>query len=636
MRALASVQGFVIDSIQTALRLFPWPTKTGLRSIGDPDSSSPVLLTCNYDLTVRRLVRRLRGHNVWLLVAPSGGINVWCAAAGGHLTTHQVVTVLKTSGIAEKVSHRRVVLPQLAATGVLALDVFRRSRWKVHFGPVSMDDLPEYLAKNEKTDRMRRVRFPLRDRLEMAAMWAAPTIAILGGLALWLEPGWSLPLSLLAASMSIAVFTTYDRFGAASRWILWGGFTLLSIALTAAMGGTAIAMTAAVVAPAFLTALLTFDYTGSTPLEGGSHFEERKWNIALDEQRCKGVFRCWEVCPEACFEKLEDQRKVVLGHDERCIRCGACVVQCPKDALFFEDAEGERIEPAVIRKFKLNLLGKRINTSMIALVMWLPLACNWGYGPKVESPTFGSAALHEDGARCVFALHDKVYRHAEGIRAFPDGGIPQYDIDRHKVGIVDVHTGKVNILIDRANRDWLDGHGSFHISEVKGRFALVGQGGQRSDYQHDHLWWQLDLVSEELVALKIDAEFVKVGRDIAFVTIADADFTLIAVTEEVNGTKEVWSRTAAGTLRKLAATNHYYGSAQGEIWWYDVDARAGSRTNYLTGSTVRERRADFAIPRTDPTGSCRPTSGGKELLYQQSNGGVWRDTPLAVRATELR
>ena len=52
-----------------------------------------------------------------------------------------------------------------------------------------------------------------------------------------------------------------------------------------------------------------------------------------------------------------------LAHDERCIRCGACVVPCvvqrPKDALFFEDAEGERIEPEVIRKFELNLLGER-------------------------------------------------------------------------------------------------------------------------------------------------------------------------------------------------------------------------------------------------------------------------------------
>jgi ferredoxin len=66
------------------------------------------------------------------------------------------------------------------------------------------------------------------------------------------------------------------------------------------------------------------------------------------------------VCPEACFEKREEERKVVFAHDDRCIRCGACVVQCPTDALAFEDAAGVRIEPDLVRRFKLNLLGRRV------------------------------------------------------------------------------------------------------------------------------------------------------------------------------------------------------------------------------------------------------------------------------------
>jgi hypothetical protein len=35
-------------------------------------------------------------------------------------------------------------------------------------------------------------------------------------------------------------------------------------------------------------------------------------------------------------------------------------VQCPLDALAFEDAAGGRIEPDTIRRFKLNLLGRRV------------------------------------------------------------------------------------------------------------------------------------------------------------------------------------------------------------------------------------------------------------------------------------
>jgi NAD-dependent dihydropyrimidine dehydrogenase PreA subunit len=367
MKLLSRLGSWMIEALQTAFRLFPWPTEPGLRQVGRPDASSPVVLTGNYDLTVRRLVRALEGCDAWLLVAPSGGINVWCAAAGGHLTTHQVVTALKTSGVAEKVSHRRVILPQLAATGVLALDVFRRSRWTVRFGPVHMNDLPDYFelalapapAKDEKTDSMRRVQFPLRDRLEMAVMWGAPASIATGGLCLWLEPAWALPLSLLIVSMSIAVFTLYDRLGKARRWILLAGSVLLSVGVTAVAGAGLPAILASFASPVLLTAILTYDYAGSTPLEGGSHFEERKWQITLDEDRCEGVFRCWEVCPEACFEKLVEKRKVSLAHDDRCIRCGACVVQCPKDALFFEDASGARIDPSVIRKFKLNLLGTR-------------------------------------------------------------------------------------------------------------------------------------------------------------------------------------------------------------------------------------------------------------------------------------
>ncbi|MCP5039522.1 MAG: copper oxidase [bacterium] len=301
-------KNFFLEFMQTALRLFPWPTQPGLRTIGRPDASSPVLLTGNFDLTVRRLVHALEGVDAWLLVAPSGGINVWCASSGGHLTTHQVVTALKTTGIADKVDHRQVILPQLAATGVLALDVFRRSRWKVRFGPVDMHDIPAYLEKREKTDSMRRVTFPLSDRLQMALMWGAPTTVLISGLALWLAPKWAAALALLIAAMSVGVFTLYDRLGEQRRWILLGVSAVISFAATWLAGGGAAALTASLIVPAFVTTLLTFDYTGSTPLEGGSHFEERTWHIAFDETLCDGIYRCWEVCPQACFEKDEANR----------------------------------------------------------------------------------------------------------------------------------------------------------------------------------------------------------------------------------------------------------------------------------------------------------------------------------------
>jgi NAD-dependent dihydropyrimidine dehydrogenase PreA subunit len=146
--------------------------------------------------------------------------------------------------------------------------------------------------------------------------------------------------------------------------VLGGGALVVSLICVALAGGGAAALSAAAIASALLTAILTYDYSGSTPIEGGSHFEERNWTLALDRERCEGIYSCWEVCPEACYEKpIPDEpgaaRNVDLARPEDCICCGACVVQCAQDALCFEDEKGSRIQPDTIRRFKLNLMGRR-------------------------------------------------------------------------------------------------------------------------------------------------------------------------------------------------------------------------------------------------------------------------------------
>ncbi len=351
---------FLRDALQTAFRAVPWPVEPGLRRSGEPGPDSPVIVTGNYDLTVRRVLRALAGVDAWVVVAPSNGINVWCAAAGGHLTSHQVVTALKTSGVERHVEHHRAILPQLAATGVMAGEVRRRCGWRVRFGPADARDLPRYLTQGgRKSDDMRHVRFGLKERLEMAVAWIAPMALVSGGVAALLHRPWALPLIGLTAAMALAVFLIYDRIPGPRRLVLGGGAAVLALAAAAGAGGGPPALAATLIACVLLTAVLTYDYAGSTPTSGGSHFAERHWRITLDLDSCRGVYRCWEVCPEAVFERLEEPRRAELVRKDRCIRCGACVVQCPTDALYFEDASGRRIEPDVIRRFKLNLLGKR-------------------------------------------------------------------------------------------------------------------------------------------------------------------------------------------------------------------------------------------------------------------------------------
>ena len=108
---------------------------------------------------------------------------------------------------------RRLILPQLSATGVERKLVEERTGWHAVFGPVEARDLPAYLATNHRTNEMRQVRFPLLRRLEMAVAWAFPISAI-GTLILVL--GWPrqvLPFVAMAWTIAVALFGFFPWLG---------------------------------------------------------------------------------------------------------------------------------------------------------------------------------------------------------------------------------------------------------------------------------------------------------------------------------------------------------------------------------------------------------------------------------------
>ena len=390
MRALRFAIDFLSDAIQTGLGLLPFPVKTGLIRVGQPDRQSPVLVTGNLGLTVRRVLRALRGLDAYLLVANSRGINVWCAASGGHFTSNGVISVVKTSGIADLVEHRRLVLPQLSATGVERSVVEEKTGWRVVFGPVYAEDIPAYLANHyRKTARMRTVRFDLGQRLRMAIMWgtpicvipliplliwwrhlALPFAAIVWGIALitfvgfpWLPswlvgahsdkalPGWTKYLvvfdprgqKILAVwAAAVAGLVAYGRLAADWGWMTIVGWVLASLAVAL---------------------LISLDLAGSTPLHKSGLHEDRLLTVALDADKCQGRAICREVCPKDRFQIDSKAHKASFISENECVQCGACIVQCPEDALAFVDGSGHRIPPDEIRRYKVSLLGERTRAS---------------------------------------------------------------------------------------------------------------------------------------------------------------------------------------------------------------------------------------------------------------------------------
>ena len=107
-----------------------------------------MLVTANYKLSFDSLRFALGGIDAWLLVTDTRGINVWCAAGKGTFSASEVCEVVRRSRLAEVVSHRRLILPQLAAPGVTAREVTRGCGFSVRFGPVRATDLRAWFCRD--------------------------------------------------------------------------------------------------------------------------------------------------------------------------------------------------------------------------------------------------------------------------------------------------------------------------------------------------------------------------------------------------------------------------------------------------------------------------------------------------------
>jgi hypothetical protein len=138
----------------------------GLYAVGRPDGEAPVIVTANYKLSFDHLRRELGSADVWILVIDTRGINVWCAAGKGTFGTEELVHRVQQARLAELVRHRRLILPQLGATGVAAHQVKRRCGFEVVWGPVQARDILPFLAAGLKAaPAMRNVTFTLFERL---------------------------------------------------------------------------------------------------------------------------------------------------------------------------------------------------------------------------------------------------------------------------------------------------------------------------------------------------------------------------------------------------------------------------------------------------------------------------------------
>jgi hypothetical protein len=274
----------------------------GLYAVGAPGKDSPVLVTANYKLTFDTLRKHLTGLDVWLVVLDTRGVNVWCAAGKGFFGTTELIARVKSVRLDEVVDHRKLILPQLGATGVSGREVKKGCGFEVVWGPVRADDLPRFLENGAKADEgMREVTFTLVERLVLTpielngvkkpALWILLAIFMLSGIGsdifsfgqAWdrgLMGALALIVGILAGAVAAPLLLPYLPTPAFS---VKGAVTGLigSLAVLIAVGGGVglLGTTALVLFTTAVSSFLAMNFTGSTPYTSptGVEKEMRKY-----------------------------------------------------------------------------------------------------------------------------------------------------------------------------------------------------------------------------------------------------------------------------------------------------------------------------------------------------------------------
>ncbi|MEJ5199215.1 MAG: acetyl-CoA decarbonylase/synthase complex subunit gamma [Anaerolineae bacterium] len=124
----------------------PIQVEPGIYPINKPGPDAPVMVTTNFSITYFAVANEVESSGLpgWLLVADAEGMSVLTAWAAGKFDAEKIAKTVKSTGIAEKVNHRKVVIPGHVAVLMGELEE-ELPGWQIKVGPREAVDLPRYL-----------------------------------------------------------------------------------------------------------------------------------------------------------------------------------------------------------------------------------------------------------------------------------------------------------------------------------------------------------------------------------------------------------------------------------------------------------------------------------------------------------
>jgi acetyl-CoA decarbonylase/synthase complex subunit gamma len=129
----------------------PMTVTQGIYEINGPNENSPVLVTTNFSLTYFIVSGEIEGSRVpsWLLIMDTEGLSVMTAWAAGKFSGDAVGSFVKKSGIADKVTHRKIIIPGYAAS--ISGDMEEElPGWQVVIGPRDASLIAKFLRDSWK------------------------------------------------------------------------------------------------------------------------------------------------------------------------------------------------------------------------------------------------------------------------------------------------------------------------------------------------------------------------------------------------------------------------------------------------------------------------------------------------------
>lgn len=129
----------------------PMTVTQGIYEVNGPNKNSPVLVTTNFSLTYFIVSGEIEGSRVpsWLLIMDTEGLSVMTAWAAGKFSGDAVGSFVKKSGIADKVTHRKIIIPGYAAS--ISGDMEEElPGWQVVIGPRDASLIPKFLRDSWK------------------------------------------------------------------------------------------------------------------------------------------------------------------------------------------------------------------------------------------------------------------------------------------------------------------------------------------------------------------------------------------------------------------------------------------------------------------------------------------------------